>query len=103
MKIWKQDEDVIGGYLCIQTLKNVHVGSVSAIGVISGEVAEDQKDKIFVTGGCDAVVKVWRWNESVEGFELSQTIDLDGKLPLDFALARLPESEGEFSTPCADS
>jgi hypothetical protein len=56
------------------------------LGVLSTSV-EDHGRKLLVTGGSDGLVKIW--NVEAE-MELLQTIDLDGKLPLEVVIAQLP-------------
>lgn len=47
----------------------------------------------ILTGGSDGLIKLWR--SAGSKFEVVQTIDLKGKLPLDLELGTLPGSDGE--------
>jgi elongator complex protein 2 len=96
-----------------------HGASVSAL----GQCSISDTEALILSGGSDAVVHVWRWShtvsdaggtsesptlirhdcESFADLTLSllhvelvkvQTLDLGGRLPLDMALHKLPDSDG---------
>ena len=96
-----------------------HGASVSAL----GQCSISDTEALILSGGSDAVVHVWRWShtvsdaggtsesptlirhdcESLADLTLSllhvelvkvQTLDLGGRLPLDMALHKLPDSDG---------
>ncbi|GAA5824680.1 hypothetical protein JCM5353_000803 [Sporobolomyces roseus] len=68
-----------------------HTGSIAAIQALALE--GDHKGKYLVmTGGSDALIKVYLVEKSSRTVEEVQTIDCKGKIPLAFAISHLPDS-----------
>ncbi|GAA5895240.1 hypothetical protein JCM8208_005945 [Rhodotorula glutinis] len=87
-RVWRQLD---GQWTTLAVLPAAHSGSVSAVEAV--EMVRDGGDKAYLvlTGGSDAVVKVW--TVSLEGkVSLVQTLSLKGKIPLALALTNLPSS-----------
>jgi WD40 repeat protein len=79
--------------------KKVHEGAVSSLAVFTSE--EATPTGLFLTGGNDGIIKVFTWKlqQDAQGgvtIEESQTIKLGGRIPLDLAVAYLPDSQGEY-------
>ncbi|PWZ01871.1 WD40 repeat-like protein [Testicularia cyperi] len=84
------------GWTKIHSLKAVHQGSVSALGVIRPSI-DGNTASVIVSGASDGRLKVW----SVTQDQLTcvQEIDLHGSFPLDIALLPLPSTQQHPSTP----
>ncbi|GAA6050328.1 hypothetical protein JCM3770_002965 [Rhodotorula araucariae] len=68
-----------------------HSGSVSAVEAVELIAEGKQKNYLVLTGGSDAVLKVWTVSLQGEA-TLRQTVSLNGKIPLALALTHLPSS-----------
>uniref|UniRef100_A0A0K3CCY1 Elongator complex protein 2 n=1 Tax=Rhodotorula toruloides TaxID=5286 RepID=A0A0K3CCY1_RHOTO len=67
-----------------------HAGSISALDVFELDL-DGHKTYLIVTGGSDAMLRVWTVSQSGEA-NLRQTVELKGKIPLELAVTRLPSS-----------
>ncbi|TGO09282.1 hypothetical protein BTUL_0172g00040 [Botrytis tulipae] len=80
VRIWKQDE-VSKTYTCVQAITD-HQSTINCIAVTEGS-------KIFATGSADAIVNVWKLDDSNVA-SLQQTITITPRLfPLALALSPL--------------
>lgn len=77
-------------YECIQTLTD-HQSSISALAVFNAP----DGTRLLLTGGSDSKILFYICN-SLEPFKLQQTIDLNGRLPLDIAISTLPGTLDRF-------
>ena len=84
------------------SIKDAHIGSVSAIGVLRPSAAAQSSSslpfEILVTGASDSTLKVWAITPSThlgqpDHVKLLQTIDLKSRFPLDISLISLPSSQ----------
>ncbi|BGP40443.1 Elongator subunit elp2 [Rhodotorula kratochvilovae] len=86
-RVWRE---VNGQWTTLAAL-DAHSGSVSAVEAVELVAEGKEKEYLILTGGSDAVVKVWTVSLQGEAI-LRQTISLYGKIPLALALTHLPSS-----------
>lgn len=76
---------------------NAHKGAISALGSLTIQSDAATSSGLLVTGGNDGLLKLFSW--SLEGtrlaVELSQTIQLGSRMPLDTVISKLPGSNGK--------
>ncbi|SPO41723.1 related to ELP2 - 29 kDa subunit of elongator and elongating RNA polymerase II holoenzyme [Pseudozyma flocculosa] len=96
------------GWTRTATVSDAHSGSISAIGVLRPTADLSSfayPSEVIVTGASDGLLKVWTLRTSGDGnddandqLDLAQTIDLNGRFPLDVALLPLPASTATSSS-----
>lgn len=118
LNVWRTSGTAKGGAYEVVHSVRAHDGSIGALGAVrvaSGSEKGEREDWVL-SGGSDACVNVWKWvrrgdgtgGERVLGSGCSghglmraaemikiQTLNMNGRLPLDMALHVLPSSSGK--------
>lgn len=94
--VWALQEDRT--WTKVQTIKAAHQGSVSALGVLCSNAASSSPS-VIVSGASDGLLKVWTLSDAdAQPPQLVQTINLNGRFPLDLSLLPLPSASSGLTS-----